>query len=1114
MSVHARVLRPPGARNGGSLAGSVSSGPPFLGPSPPSRMNLSTLPHRGAPSRAFAPLPALRHVASLALALALPVLAPRAQDAAARPGAATQPIPAPLAAALPELADQSAWEQDARYEGENPDKSRRGVYPIGNGRLFAYAGLGARANSLQGLTGPGYQTDETNAPRGHFGGLSLLLRSTAGEEEQEVALTEQRVRRVRGAGFVVSEDAAAGGLALRTLTFAPPGQDLLVRVVEIVNQGRAASGAMQLVLRLDDRNATIPVVARSEEAVLRIAYPSTTRPRAAAIWLSAPEASARGEAIYAPVPALEAGRSWSAVVTVTAKRGGIAEAQPTILDQDGATLAARTTSAWWKERLAKTLYTDTDHRKLRDLLEDWKVLMLVQRDEASGVVAPMVNYRGYWVRDSVGPMLAFLRWNLWDEAKALLTYLFDAVRLLDRVPNHVPLDLDFAPLQGKVTDWAALDVPESEIPAWVILLHTWYWRVTQDTDLIEKHWPLLDACLKKQRRFTDDLMTFQGDETFLHGAFSSLYPDRVGDPAFLLADDRSQGRRAWSFSSGVMFLISMHGMGELVDALDRKQNPGKWAAGAPDKKPSQAYVERTFRILQALEKRYWQDDLGYFAPALSPLTGEPHRTPFADVNLMPLWIGWTFPTGEKSRDNLRNSLARLTTGPAQIGMTPTVAHTTGLTHAMLLTALCERDGKERLAVFDELLRRAGPAGEWGELYDPEGRPMAAYDRQWPNRCRPWESGVCLEAIYFALTGMRYLTVPNWDNTDIRAKLRMPNGASFVTLRGLKKDARHLDLFYRETFAKLSEQERKDNEEKKPEDRRDPVKLHRRVNWRLELHSGMPPRGYYDVGVNAMGTMFVRYFTPDIKVIDETEFWKEDTEAFLRPADAEVPALAWSSPKRTEGAELLFLGNRNAGAELIGKDGVTLVDTGLPMETSTLRALLLGADGKPTHPRLFLDRGWNAAGPSTFRAATTLAGWDALVQAYAQAGGKVLAPGFATRFTVQAAGKDPVEAGAPQGVLQVAGEGEVTVRVRFTAKAGGDAVLRMGSAAGVSVKWNGEQAFQRGPQRLSLPDQDAVLVRLREGVNEAEVVLQGKGERTFAVRVSDSRGLPIEGVTSE
>src|SRR5690606_30797263 len=281
---------------------------------------------------------------------------------------------------------------------------------------------------------------------------------------------------------------------------------------------------------------------------------------------------------------------------------------------EAARAQAATTLQWWRDKLSGTTYFDTDHVKLRDLFHDWKVLMLTQRDAGSGAVSPMINYRGCWVRDSVGPLLAFLRFNMWAEAKAILVYLYNATRLLGAVPNRVPLDLDFTPLAGRKVDWDAIEVPPSEVPSWIILMHFWYWRVTRDHELITAHKQFLERCLRGQKRVADALLTFHGDETWLHGAFYSLWPERVSD-ARLLADDQWQGRRAFSLAAGVQYLLSIQALGEMENGIDEAAHPEKYGEGSnPNQRPGQRYLTASFKIMQALEEAFWMDDLGMFAP--------------------------------------------------------------------------------------------------------------------------------------------------------------------------------------------------------------------------------------------------------------------------------------------------------------------------------------------------------------------------------------------------------------------------------------------------------------------------------------------------------------------
>jgi hypothetical protein len=1035
------------------------------------------------------------------LQVASPQVAP--EKGAPGKGAAPQgeAIPAPLADELPALAEQSSWIQRATYEGERPDQRVRGAYPVGNGRVFGCLGLGARANTMQALTGPHYQTDAAFAPKGHFGEVTIdLVRAGA-----LVALPEQRVSRVRGAAFVVSEDAAPGGPALRTLTFAPPDGTHVTRVIEVVNGG--AAPLADLALRVLPEG---PV--RAQGDTLRATYASARRPAVACFALT--DGQPRDGALHAALPELAPGAAWRGVLTITTGQGSElppgAVAPPELA---AATAAARTTLAWWSAKLAGTAYFDTDHRKLNDLVADWKSLMLVQRCAQSGVVAPMVYHRAASVRDSLGPMLFFLRFHMWPEARAILEYFFRATRLLQRVPSEVPLDLDFRALAGTTTDWNTVEVPAGETPSWIILLHFWYWRATHDGQLLRDHWPLLDACLKKQKRGPDSLLAFGGDEAWLHGAVHGLFPERVQDRSYFVADDPSHDRRGSSFASGVLFLMSMHAFANMIDGLDAEANPGRWAAGKPEQPPGERYLQRAFGIMADIEKRYWLEDETRFAPALSPVTLEPHRAPFADANLLPLWVGWTFPSGEKSSDNLRSSLAHLWRRGTRIGSTPTVGYANGAAQGMLLTALSERDGKRRLDCLDELLRMAEPAGEWGELHDPDGRPTWTRDPAWPNRAQPGESGIDLDAILFAISGIRFAAVPNWDDTDIRIEVRMPHGASHVTFKNVRKDGREINVFVTEEHRRLSAEELEQNDRLPAEKRRDPEVEHRRMRVRVEQLSADPPRGYWDVALNAMNTVFVRYLKSDLS-IDESEFWHEDELEFLPADDTVLPVR--HAPRPVAGnAQLLVLTARASGAEIFGMERATIADTGMPCEPADLAALLLDGE-KPRHPTVFLDWGWDRVGPSTFKTAAFWndPAWTQALAAYRAAGGVIRAPEYLERYELERVGAITAVM-APGGRLEVApADPAPVIRTAFTADAAGEVVLRIGSGCGLEIRLNGAVVFTRSGARAPLPDADAQLLSVAAGRNELEIRLVPDGDAVLYLRLSDARGLPAAGIRPE
>ncbi len=1003
----------------------------------------------------------------------------------------------PLSDAIPALATHSVWAQDARYEGEQPDKSKRGVYPVGNGRAFGYVGLGARANTMLGVSGPTYQTADTWAPKGHYGEHTLTLR----RGEQAIDLPVQHVRRVRGANFVVTVDEDPAGLSLRTLSFAPPDGTSILRIVEVQNLGATAAKAN---LRADIEG----IDAQGGAASTRRVYDRNGRRYHAVFSLT--DAQRVGDALVVELGELAPRATWRGVLQIGTYRGAPAATAVTLPARgrvvDEATKHAIVTEQWWQARLKDTSYFDTDHARFRDLVADWKVLMLTQRDAASGVVSPMVTRRGFETRANTGSILAFLRFNMWDEAKAILKYTFDATRLLSRVPDRLPLDLDLAPLADKTVDWDAVVVPEGDSASWILLQHFWYWRVTRDTALIKQHRSLLLRCLVGQKRIDEVLQRFAGEEPWLHGAMNGLYPARVGEGSGLVAEDRAQDRGTFSFIAAVQMLLATQAMGDLENGIDALDNPERYEGADPKDRPGQRYLTRSFALMQATESRFWIPDLQFFAPAVSPVNLQPHRCPVASANLMPLWLGWTFPTGEKSRDNLKNSLQRLWRDGARVGATPATGYALGFNQGQLVVALAERDAKERHDAFDALLAMAEPAGEWGEIYDPQGRPTHGND-PWPNRLSPFDSGINLDALLFAVSGIRFVTVPNWDARDIRAELRLPHGATYVTMRHVRKDGRDIDLYWRETSEKMSEEERKVNAEKEPAKQRDPEAEHRRMRFRVDQISENPKAGYYDVGLNAVGTLFVRWLQKD-KPLDEVEFWADDSLEFMPPpptspdgAGLEVPATA----------KTLYLASRGYARELAGNDpSIALVDTGLPMRPEDLAATLLDNEGKRRVDTLYID--WNAEGQgqSTLKPASfwTSPVWTGALARFSATGGQIVRPRFVPHLAVTG-GQELAADAMGRVTLQI--DGEATLTATITAEAAGDAFLRVGSSGPVKVLAGDALLLEHGAERIALPDQDSVLVRLAAGQNQFRLVVNGKGAYSLFLRVSDPRGLPLAGV---
>jgi hypothetical protein len=377
----------------------------------------------------------------------------------------------------------------------------------------------------------------------------------------------------------------------------------------------------------------------------------------------------------------------------------------------------------------------------------------------------------------------------------------------------------------------------------------------------------------------------------------------------------------------------------------------------------------------------------------------PHPVSVADNNLALQWLGWTFASAGKNRSNLQGTLRDLWRAPdaVRVGMTPGTGYTTGATQALLLYALADLDDHGRDGALEELLRMAGPAGEWGDLFDPEGRPAAARDARWPDRCQPGPSGLAIDAICFALTGLRYASVPSWDDErQARFRPRLPPATTSIQFRDVRRDGRHLHLHMDEHMAKLTPPELEQQDELlkagmlDKKDAKDPAREYLRFTYRVEMMNPPPDDQHIVCAVNLGKHTLMRYIAQSLPSIGDTLDPPVDQQQAWPAHDAKQEPFRASVPgKPPADATLLFTARPDGAARLGGQPFV--VDVGLPLDAARLSELWL-ADGVPRCKQIVFDAGVRAGGALTAKPA---AFWeqpavrDALA-AFAAAGGVVVA----------------------------------------------------------------------------------------------------------------------------
>ena len=930
------------------------------------------------------------------------------------------PIHAPLEEEFPELRDQSSWGIDA---GDTV-----GALPIGNGSVFAVLGLGTQAANLDYVRGPRRATPEQ---------LELIVEV----DGRRVDLTRHALRRVRGAGLVVTEDRSAQ-LVVRTLAFADAAAARLWQLVDIEAVTDVPDVTVHW-LRSGDRTQ----VSSSGGPIRPMAAGETER-RTLHLDLAADQA---------PPPEIEAA------------------------------VAAALVS--WRERLAPMLEIESDFFRLPDLVRDSAVGLLTMRDADTGTVLPMLGSRQACVSNQTGPLLLFLRLHLWREARAILEYEFRDTLARGRLPTLAPRSPD-----REIDSWTALETPSARDAALCVLHHYWYWRATRDSELIDRHWPLLDAALKKGKLRDKAFGDFDGTDL---GVDIPRSRGLTADDPTWLASVPSAGRSVPSLGASASFILAIQALGELFEARAELRVPDVVANRDPEHPLTERYTKLSFEILRRVEAAFWDEDAHRFAPSVSPIDGRRHPTPFARENLMPLWIGWTFPTGEKSRENLTNTLKglwRATDG--RIGSTPVSGLTTGDLHGMLLVALAERDGIARTRVLDTLLEQALPAASWAAYYDPDGKPFSERDLLDPDA-----TGRNIDAVLFALTGIRYASIPNWNVDDIRLEFRLPAGGTFLTLHGVEKDDRTLDLHYREVFEPMSQQEIEDQEGTAAENRRDPSKLHQRLRFKIDLVRDQADREFYNVYANAMGTMFVRYLQRT-NPIDEVVFADPDKTRFLPlPAGNGGPS-PWQQ-SRLEPATRQTVTFCCHPATTRDLEDTFLVDTSIPTSRAALERTLLTAEGAPRYPQLLL--GYRCF--DTGLGSPTTAAIEGLLEQYRRAGGEVIPFGLLQQQGF--AGSGPIDVTPSSEPRTILVDGRVLRR--------GPATIRVGSDMPCQIAWASENGRSEpiveitSRRERAEPDQHVHLVQLpdTETITLA-ISLPPMPDKpgTLLIRITDPAGVPL------
>ena len=226
------------------------------------------------------------------------------------------------------------------------------------------------------------------------------------------------------------------------------------------------------------------------------------------------------------------------------------------------------------------------------------------------------------------------------------------------------------------------------------------------------------------------------------------------------------------------------------------------------------------------------------------------------------------------------------------------------------------------------------------------------------------------------------------------------------------------------------------------------------------------------------------------------------------------------------------------------ENAMILDIGIPILPGQLANLLVDLrNNKRNFDTLLLGVGAMGTSRATFK---TKAFWNDLklvsaARAFTRLGGKIIHPGFLKAGTlfgpipakrledldrldfadVQKLGKG-ISFDSPSPILDFnrlfsekgskvpEGSWVVGVSMPFFSPIAGQAILRLGSDDGAKVFLNGQLVVTRKVIRPMVPDQDAILVPLKQGQNQLQVLVFNQGKTSgLSLRFTDMKGMPLQ-----
>lgn len=611
------------------------------------------------------------------------------------------------------LAERAPFIQEFDLSKGRPSLHRLGAFGVGNGHVFALLGLGTPQNKLTNIVGPKYEKSEELQFLPVW--MKLEQKKTRDNEIEEIEFTRSTLYRVPGTSIIVSEE-KNDELSLTTVTYAPPLKQSILRVVTVKNLTEEPIKNLSLVVEAAKGDETAEMFQGNMLAQF------LNGRRMALGFLGAEPAASPGKlALPLAAPEPESETSFVFHITIQSKDEALA---PPAADPDDKFPFIEETRRTWLGWFDGALSVTSSDPRLDNLFESTLALIKTQQDANSGAISPMAKYSRTWCRDGFGPVRLLLASGKFEEVRRFLAY-YDYATRLEGFRNSYRLDIDVSKAPEKV-DWDSMTPQQGDDPNLLILQFYHYYKAANDKDFIKKHYGFLRRNLTGQKH-ADYRLPFHGDETF---------------QVFLMMAEGSPMKDFYTADTGFEYVAAARALSEMAAAIGEEADSIDFAA-------------RAEKCREKTEEYYWNGEPGYYIPYVKKDTLKPSISPFANINLRPLWIDYAPPGDHNQRRNVFNTAKKLMNRRGTMKSHARSANYTGMVPGLLLYSLKVVGAMKRADLaYDGMMNRAlSPTGEFAEAYDKKDR-WINYGSA-PTVLRPWESAINAEAVLYYITGIRY-----------------------------------------------------------------------------------------------------------------------------------------------------------------------------------------------------------------------------------------------------------------------------------------------------------------------------------------------------------------------